>query len=159
MTARRCALAACGSSRSSSSSTARGVAAALASGTPSQAPHRATRFPHEPFLRMRSRRSYLQQQLVPFASSNPQIKFTVGRWPNRHPFVIGRYLADGEKVLSLKNLSPLQVASRVQFLRDSRPVPLRKWQKQLRSSPSIQGSWQMGRELPAHKVIRAPSAL
>merc|ERR1712070_704732 len=119
VTARRCALAACGSSR----------------------------------------RSYLQQQLVPFASSNPQIKFTVGRWPNRHPFVIGRYLADGEKVLSLKNLSPLQVASRVQFLRDSRPVPLRKWQKQLRSSPSIQGSWQMGRELPAHKVIRAPSAL
>ena len=47
-----------------------------------------------------------------------------------------------------------QVAMQVQSLRDSRPNKLRKWAKPFRTSPSIQGPWEMGRELGPHRTIR-----
>ncbi len=100
-------------------------------------------------------RDYLSKSLVPFATDNPQIQIVAKHRPAKHPFVHGEYVAEGEeKQLSLKNLSATQVAMQVQSLRDSRPNKLRKWAKPFRTSPSIQGPWEMGRELGPHRTIR-----
>ncbi|EOD16571.1 hypothetical protein EMIHUDRAFT_76013 [Emiliania huxleyi CCMP1516] len=100
-------------------------------------------------------RDWISTQLAPFAKANPQIEIIASRQPGRHPHVKARYLADGDKALSLKGLSWQQVSMRLQFLRDSRPVRLRKWDKPFRSTPSIQGEWQLGQQLAAeHRVIR-----
>ena len=47
-------------------------------------------------------------------------------------------------------------AEPVQLLRDMRPLPLRKWDKAFRSTPSVQGAWEMGHELTRpHRVLRS----
>ena len=100
-------------------------------------------------------RDYLGKMLVPFAQANPQLEVVARHRPSKHPFVQGEYVTEGEqKQLSLKNLSALQVATQVQSLRDSRPVNLRKWAKPFRSSPSVQGPWEQGRDLGPHRTIR-----
>jgi len=100
-------------------------------------------------------RDWIQTQLTPFAKANPHLEVIVSRNPGKEPHVRARYLADGDKALSLKNLSWKQVTMRVQMLRDARPVKLKKWDKPFRSTPSVQGEWTMGQELHnEHRVIR-----
>jgi len=94
--------------------------------------------------------------LVPFAESNPQLSLAVAIRPHRHPQVVAEYLVDKSKALSLLNLSAHQVAERIQLLRDMRPLPLRKWDKAFRSTPSVQGAWAMGQQLARpHRVLRS----
>ena len=94
--------------------------------------------------------------LVPFAEANPHIEVCVSERPNKHPLIKGFYANDPEKTLSLKNLSMQQVVERVKFLRDARPVGMRKWAKPFRTTPSIQGSWELGQLLDRpHRTIRA----
>ena len=101
-------------------------------------------------------RQFAEQMLVPFATANPQIQIAVSNKSGRHPLVTGFYVNDPAKTLSLKGLSAKQVLQRIQTLRDSRPVEVRKWHKQFRSSPSIQGEWELGQVLDQpHKTIRA----
>ena len=65
-------------------------------------------------------------------------------------------MRDREKTLSLSNLSMQQVMERVQFLRNARPVGMQKWAKPFRTTPSIQGEWEMGQLLDKpHRTIRA----
>ena len=93
---------------------------------------------------------------MPFAEANPQIQICVQEKPNRHPIVRGYYVRDRDKTLSLRSLSPEQIVERLQFLRDMRPMGLRKWAKPFRSSPSIQGMWELGQLLDRpHSTIRA----
>lgn len=96
--------------------------------------------------------------MVAFAKANPQLQIGVTIKPNRHPVVRGFYLkdTDRDKNLSLRNLNPAQIAQRVSFLRDTTPGPLIKNAKIFRTSPSIQGPWEMGQMLERpHRVIRA----
>lgn len=98
----------------------------------------------------------METMLVPFARENPQLEICASLRPGQHPYVRSHYVNDGDKTLSLKNLSAQQVADRLQYMRDARPVPLRKWDKPFRSSPSVQGSWKQGAELDRpHATIRA----
>mmetsp|Transcript_18709 Transcript_18709/g.52012 ORF Transcript_18709/g.52012 Transcript_18709/m.52012 type:complete len:131 (-) Transcript_18709:369-761(-) len=100
-------------------------------------------------------REWIQTQLTPFAKANPHLEIIASRSPGRHPRVQARYMADGDKSLSLKNLSWKQVSMRIQLLRDSRPVRLSKWDKPFRSTPSVQGEWKIGQQLGNdHRVIR-----
>mmetsp|Transcript_4552 Transcript_4552/g.8859 ORF Transcript_4552/g.8859 Transcript_4552/m.8859 type:complete len:130 (+) Transcript_4552:39-428(+) len=104
----------------------------------------------------RGTREYLSNYLVPFATANPHMQILVQQRKDRHPYVLGVYVTDDEKKqLSLKNLSASQVAHQVQTLRDSRPLKVRKWAKPFRTSPSIQGPWEMGQELGSHRTIRS----
>ena len=103
-------------------------------------------------------RQWLEEHLVTFAKANPHMEIAVNAMPNRHPVVRGWYMRDndGSKVLSLRNLSAAQMMERVHFLRDVRPVGLRKWGKQFRTTPSIQGDWHLGQRLDQpHRVLRA----
>ena len=101
-------------------------------------------------------REFLHTRLIPFASENPQLQIVAKQRRDRHPYALGIYVTEGErKQLDLKNLSAHQVAHQVQSLRDARPVKLRKWAKPFRSSPSVQGPWEMGQELGAHRTIRS----
>ena len=101
-------------------------------------------------------REYMEKLLVPFAEANPQIQIAVSMKTNHHPFVRGWYVKDSPKRLSLTNLSAAQVAERVQFLRDVRPVGLSKSAKPFRDTPSIQGTWELGQLLDQpHRSIRA----
>lgn len=101
-------------------------------------------------------REYLSNQLVPFATANPQLQLVVQKRQDRHPFVQGVYVTEDEKKkLSLKSLSAPQVEVQIQSLRDGRPINLRKWAKPFRTSPSIQGPWEMGQELGSHRTIRS----
>jgi large subunit ribosomal protein L43 len=100
-------------------------------------------------------RDYAQRFLVPFAEANPQIQIALSRRANRHPRVTGWYSNDRPKTLSLINLSAEQVVERIQFLRDARPVGLKKNSKAFRTTPSIQGEWEMGQKLEQpHRTIR-----
>ena len=102
------------------------------------------------------RRQYLEEHLVTFAEANPHLQIAVAPRPNRHPFVRGWYLRDKSKTLSLRNLSAAQIVERLQFLRDMRPVGLRKWAKPFRTSRSVQGEWQLGQLLNRpHQTLRA----
>ncbi|KAL1523874.1 hypothetical protein AB1Y20_018793 [Prymnesium parvum] len=102
-------------------------------------------------------REWLDTKLVPFAKDNPQIDICVSLKNNRHPHVKAAYLNDPPKSLSLKNMSAPQVDERISFLRNSRPVAPKKWDRVFRTSPSIQGQWQLGQTLTRpHLVIRAP---
>ena len=101
-------------------------------------------------------REYAERLLVPFAEANPQIQIAWHMRPNRHPAVRGYYLQDRSKRLCLRNLSAEQVVERISFLRDSRPVGMRKNAKEFRTTPSIQGEWELGQLLDApHRSIRA----
>jgi large subunit ribosomal protein L43 len=101
-------------------------------------------------------RNFLETMLVPFAEHNPQISIQVAIRPHRYPQVVAEYLVDKPKALSLKGLSAHQVSTRIQLLRDMRPLPLRKWDKAFRSTPSVQGAWEMGHELTRpHRVLRS----
>ena len=100
-------------------------------------------------------RDYLQRLLLPFAQANPQLRIAVTTRANRHPRVQGWYVKDDGKSLSLANLSAEQIAERIQFLRDARPIGMRKNAKAFRSTPSIQGEWELGQVLDQpHKVLR-----
>ena len=102
------------------------------------------------------RREFLEHRLVPFAEANPHLQIAVATRPNRHPVVQGWFVRDPSKTLSLKGLSLEQVCERLGFLRDMRPVGLRKWAKPFRSSPSVQGEWRLGQNLDQpHKTIRS----
>ena len=101
-------------------------------------------------------REYLSNQLIPFATANPQLQIVAQQRKMRHPFVQAEYVNEDErKKLDLKSLSAHQVAAQVQSLRDARPIHLRKWAKPFRTSPSIQGPWEMGQELGSHRTIRS----
>ena len=101
-------------------------------------------------------REYLSNYLVPFATANPQMQIVAQQRKDRHPYVRGVYVTDDEKKqMSLKNLSASQVAIQIQTLRDGRPLNVRKWAKPFRTSPSIQGPWEMGQELGSHRTIRS----
>ena len=103
-----------------------------------------------------TRSNFLETMLVPFAEHNPQISIQVAIRPHRYPQVVAEYLVDKPKALSLKGLSAHQVSTRIQLLRDMRPLPLRKWDKAFRSTPSVQGAWEMGHELTRpHRVLRS----
>ena len=106
------------------------------------------------------RRQYLEKMLVPFARANPQIEIVLSRLPwGKHPFVRGKYLADGNKMVSIRNYSATQVATAIQQLRDSRPIKLRKWDKPFRTTPSIQGDWAHGNVLDRpHAVASSAGA-
>ena len=111
--------------------------------------------PSAPSATAAVRRQYLEKHLVPFAEANPQIQMAVCTRPNRHPFIQGWYVRDPSKTLSLKNLSPEQVIERITFLRDVRPVGLRKDAKPFRTSPSVQGEWSFGHILDTpHRTLR-----
>ena len=100
-------------------------------------------------------RDFLERRLVLFAKANPQIEICVSQRERAHPHVLAHYLEDGDKLLTLKNLSASQVSQRLHHLRDSRPVPLRKWDKPFRTTPSIQGPWQTSQALDRpHRTIR-----
>ena len=90
----------------------------------------------------RGTRDFLERMLVPFAEANPQINIAVSVKPNRHPLVRGWYVQDGPKRLNLANMSAEQVAERIQFLRDARPIGMRKNAKAclLYTSPSPRDS-------------------
>ena len=78
--------------------------------------------------------------------------------PNKHPLLVGFYVnpSDRQKVLSCRNLSVSQILERISLLRDMRPVGLKKWGKAFRTTPSIQGGWEMGQILDRpHRIIRA----
>jgi len=101
-------------------------------------------------------RAYLQDFLVPFASANPHLQIAVSEKANRHPSVTGWYVSDKAKKLLLKNLSAEQVVERIQLLRDMRPIGLKKHAKPFRTTPSIQGEWEIGQKLDRpHRTIRA----
>ena len=101
-------------------------------------------------------REYLSNHLVPFATANPQLQIIAQQRKDRHPYVLGLYVTEDEKKqLNLKSLSASQVAVQIEALRDGRPIKLRKWAKPFRSSPSIQGAWEMGQELGSHRTIRS----
>lgn len=101
-------------------------------------------------------REFLSNQLVPFATANPQLQIVAQLRRDRHPSVQGDYVTEDEKKkLSLKSLSAQQVEVQIQSLRDGRPIKLRKWAKPFRTSPSIQGPWEMGQELGSHRTIRS----
>ena len=100
-------------------------------------------------------RDCLERMLVPFAEANPHMQIGVSLKPNRHPRVTGWYLKDRPKTLSLQGLSAEQVMERIQFLRDMRPIGLRKLAKEFRTTPSIQGEWELGQKLDRpHRTIR-----
>ena len=100
-------------------------------------------------------RAYLEKYLVPFAEANPQIQILVST-KRKHPFVMGWFERDNKKVLSLKNLSAEQCVERIQFLRDMRPIGMRKWAKPFRTTQSVQGEWELGQLLDApHRTLRA----
>ena len=101
-------------------------------------------------------RDYLERFFVPFASANPQIQFAISSKPNKHPLLQGWYVKDRAKRLTLKNLSAEQVAERIQFLRDTRPIYMNKSAKAFRTTPSIQGEWELAQKLDQpHRTIRA----
>ena len=101
-------------------------------------------------------REYLSNQLIPFATANPQLQIVAQQRKMRHPSVLAEYVNEDErKKLDLKSLSAHQVAAQIQSLRDARPIHLRKWAKPFRTSPSIQGPWEMGQELGSHRTIRS----
>ena len=101
-------------------------------------------------------RDFLERFLVPFAKANPQMQIAVNTRSWKHPVVKGWYVQDNPKWLSLKNLSAEQVFERIQFLRDMRPIGLRKHTKAFRTTPSIQGGWELGQRLDKpHRTIRA----
>ena len=101
-------------------------------------------------------RAWCERFLVPFAEANPQIQFAVSVKPNKHPMVQAHYLHDKPKKLSLKNLSAHQVVERIHLLRDMRSLGLKKNSKPFRTTPSIQGLWEMGQKLDRpHRTIRA----
>ena len=54
-------------------------------------------------------RDYLQNNLVAFAKHNPQIEICTSLRPGKHPTVMGAYIADSDKSLSLKNMGAEQV--------------------------------------------------
>ena len=102
------------------------------------------------------RRQYIKEHLFDFARANPQIEIAVVEKSNRHPIVRGYFVKDPEKTLSLRKLSPSQIAERIGFLRDMRPIGMRKYAKAFRTTPSIQGEWEMGQVLDKpHRTIRA----
>jgi len=99
-------------------------------------------------------RDYLERFLVPFATANPQIQISVERVWGRHPIARATYLQDGEKTLSLRGLSAEMVVKQIKYLRDCRPIRLRKFDKPFRTSPSIQGEWEQGQSLARpHRTI------
>ena len=101
-------------------------------------------------------RQYLDEHLVELAKANPQIEIAVSVKDGRHPWVRGYYLRDRDKTLSLRNLSASQIIERVGFLRDTRSINMYKNAKAFRTTPSIQGEWEMGQQLEQpHKTIRA----
>ena len=101
-------------------------------------------------------RGFVERMLVPFAEANPQMSIAISHKVNRHPIAKAFYAKDPPKALSLKNLSAEQVAMRIGFLRDMRPVGLSKSAKAFRTTPSIQGEWEMGQKLDRpHRIIRA----
>ena len=102
------------------------------------------------------RRQYLEEHLVDLAKANPQIEIAVSTRAGRHPFVRGFYLRDPEKTLSLRGLSASQIIERVSFLRDTRSINMLKHSKAFRTTPSIQGAWELGRHLDLpHRTLRA----
>jgi len=100
-------------------------------------------------------REFLERDFVQFAEANPQIQFCAVPRGSREPYARGYYVRDKSKTLSLKNLSAQMVAERLQFLRDMRPLGLRKWAKPFRTTPSIQGHWELGQQLDRpHRTLR-----
>ena len=89
-------------------------------------------------------RDFLKLSLNQFAKTNSHVAITASATPLRNPIVRARYLVDGDKELSLKNLSRHQVNTVLQRLRDSRPTKLKKWDPKLYRSPSVQGEWKPG---------------
>lgn len=104
-----------------------------------------------------SRRQYIKEgHLNIFARANPQIEIAVFEKPNQHPCIRGYFVSDKDKVLSLRGLSHHQIVERIQFLRDMRPMGMRKLAKAFRTTPSIQGPWEIGQLLDKpHRTIRA----
>ena len=101
-------------------------------------------------------RQYLEEHLVDLAKANPQVEIAVSVRHGRHPWVRGFYLRDSEKTLSLRGLSAFQIVERVGFLRDTRSINMYKNSKAFRTTPSIQGAWELGRQLDLpHRTLRA----
>lgn len=63
-------------------------------------------------------RTWMQQNLLTFAKSNPELKITAEVKRSKHPCVTGRYLNGNVKTIGIKNLNPLEVQEQVLHLRN-----------------------------------------
>ena len=63
-------------------------------------------------------REWIRNDLIAFASSNPEIQIRTHLKRNKHPFLRGTYLNGNSKTIGVKNLDPDVIKSYVLDLRN-----------------------------------------
>jgi len=64
-------------------------------------------------------RTLLSTDLLPFASTNPDLEISVSTRPGKHPYVKGEYRTGWDKVIGVKNEVPEVILKKMNLLNDS----------------------------------------
>ncbi|KAI8356643.1 thioredoxin-like protein [Blakeslea trispora] len=86
---------------------------------------------------------YIKKDLAHFAKENPQIEIVVQPRPAHHPVVRGYYLNGRDKVICTRNLTPGQINTKVQLLKDASGEKLKNLTKKpvISTTESVRGIW------------------
>lgn len=63
-------------------------------------------------------RAWMQENLVKFAATNPELLVSTEKRRNRHPCLTGRYVNGNTKVIGIKNLEVADINDQVLHLRN-----------------------------------------
>ncbi|KAI7898835.1 thioredoxin-like protein [Cokeromyces recurvatus] len=86
---------------------------------------------------------YIRNDLVKFAKENPQIEIVVQPRPAHHPIIRGLYLNGRDKVICTRNLTPKEIKTKVELLRDSSGEKMKDLTKKpvISTTESVRGIW------------------
>jgi len=92
-----------------------------------------------------------------FIQNNPHIQIAFAPRHGKHPNVKGIWVNGAEKVLCVKNQTPVEIVKQLEELRRQSGLKLRRLtQRVITEKPTIQGFWNPYLDL-ANKLVEAPA--
>lgn len=88
------------------------------------------------------RSEFLKFHLPAIARQNPGIEITVSPRPAKHPVIRGSYINGREKVIDCRNITPNEIAQKVELLRNANGEKLKRTRQPVKSlNESVRGVW------------------
>ncbi|KAF9940551.1 39S ribosomal protein L43, mitochondrial [Mortierella antarctica] len=95
---------------------------------------------------------YLKKDLIQFAKEHPHVEVIVTPRPSKHPVIRGLYLNGKDKVVCVRNMEPLDIAGKVNLLKESAGNRMKDFKKPVISTTeSVRGIWSPFHSTP-HKI-------
>ncbi|XP_031555732.1 39S ribosomal protein L43, mitochondrial-like [Actinia tenebrosa] len=101
----------------------------------------------------RGLRDFIDQNVVSFAKSNPQVAVYVRERNGKHPRIVANYLNGNSKIIDIKNMEIEDIRKWLERLRGESGVKIEKIRKPWHTdNPSIQGTWTPFTNKPSLKM-------